>query len=428
MTTADRRALVAHVEAALMLPRAAGLHLLLVRPRKLAAIEAHAGKEAADALRATLLRRLREIAGEEGFVADAGADALALVAPVEGPAEHFAQGVLATISGPVSGPSGALHATANAGICAIDGSNGDGNTHVERALRALERAMAQGPDSVEVVSDGGSERAAADWDMRVLLEEVVHRGELHIEYQPIRCLRNGRVDKVEALLRWASPRFGCVGPARFVPILEESGLIVPVGEWVLEEACRQAAAWRRAGLAVRVAVNVSRIQLRRQFDAVARRVLDRTRCQPGWIELEITESSLVQDWGHIHLCVDALVGMGFTIAIDDFGSGYSSLGQLAQMPVHHLKLDRSLIDGLPGSGKQARIVRAVVALAEGLGMELTAEGVELPEQSEWLARFPGMHGQGYLYGRAMSQEAMDSMLMQAAAARRAPGHSPRTSE
>lgn len=410
MTVADRRALIAHVEAALQLPRGSRPHLLLVRLRKLGSIEAHAGEPAASALRAALRQRLREIGGEGSFVAEAGAEAVALVRHVDGHAEGFAQGVLGVVAMPLEGDAGTLLPSANAGICAIDPANGDATTHVERTMRALERAMALGPDCVEVVSDSGSARAAAAWDMRVALEEAAHRGELAVEYQPIRTLASGQVEKVEALLRWASPRFGRVAPDRFVPILEESGLIVPVGEWVLQQACRQAAQWRRAGLATRVSVNISRVQLHRQLDAAARRVLERTGCQARWIELEITETALVQEWERIHPCIEALVAMGFTIAIDDFGSGYSSLGQLAQLPVHHLKLDRTLIDGLPASGKQARIVKAVVALAEGLGMELTSEGVELPEQSAWLARFPRMHGQGYFYGRPMPAGALDAVL------------------
>jgi len=283
-------------------------------------------------------------------------------------------------------------------------------------MRALQQAMSKGPGAIGVVSEARVERDVQDWEMRSLLEEAGLRGEFSLEYQPILALAGAEVRKVEALLRWDSPTLGRVAPDRFIPVLEESGLIRPVGGWVFEQACRQIRCWRvETGLPLRIAVNVSPVQLTSaDFETMARRVLAETSCEAAWIELEITEGALIRSFERIKAQLDSLAAMGFTLAIDDFGAGYSSLGQLAQLPVHNLKMDRSLIDGMPDGSKRAGIVTAVIALAGALQLTVTSEGVENAEQASWLARFPGIQCQGYLFARPMTAERIRPMLGNAA--------------
>jgi EAL domain-containing protein (putative c-di-GMP-specific phosphodiesterase class I) len=304
-----------------------------------------------------------------------------------------------------------LHVPGNAGACPVESAVGDAQAHVERAMRALERAMSRGAGSVEVAAEARIERAAADWEMRGLLEEAAQRGELELAYQPIRNLADRRITRLEALVRWVSPHYGRVEPDRFIPMLEESGYIAQAGEWILERACRDLSTWRsKVRAPISVAINVSPLQLRGDFEAHARRIVEDSGCDPRWIELEITEGALIRDFVRVREGLDALVAMGFTLAIDDFGAGYSSLGQLAQLPVHQLKMDRSLLEGVPGSEKKVRIVRAVVALAESLGLAVTAEGIESEVQAQWLGRFAGMQGQGYFFGRPMDAETAFKLL------------------
>ena len=412
MPIASRNELLAEVDAALVNPADART-LLVVRLRKLAAIGQLRGERVAGEVLEATHARLDEFARSCEFMADLGEGTFALLAEGgEAHAEALAERVVAALSVPVPHAGGALYAPANAGICPLDAALGDAATHLDRALSALQRAMARGPGASELVSEARTDRAVADWQMRTLLEEAAIRGELALEYQPIHAPDGSDVRKVEALLRWDSPLLGRVSPENFVPILEESGLIRPVGEWVLRQACACAGRWRRAtGLPIRVAVNLSPVQLASgSFEKIAARVLQETGCEAPWIELEVTEGVLVRDFVRLRLRLEALVAMGFTLAIDDFGAGYSSLGQLAQLPVHQLKIDRSLVAGLPDSGKRGGIVTAVVALAEALGLGVTCEGVERADQAQWLARFPGIRCQGYLYSRPMPESGIDAFL------------------
>ena len=412
MPVADRDELVAELDAAL---RESGdaRALVVVRLRKLAAIAQVHGEEAAAQVLADVRARLDAFAQARHFIADLGEGTFALVMEgAEEQAEALAERIIAAVSRPVTHAGAALYAPANAGICPLDASLGDASAHLDRALRALQRAMSRGPGAAEVVSEAHTERAVADWHMRTLLEEAGIRGELSLEYQPIHAPDGGDVRKVEALVRWDSPVLGRVSPENFIPILEESGLIRPVGEWILRQACASVRTWRSVtGLPIRVAVNLSPVQLTSaSFEKTAARVLQESGCEAAWIELEVTEGVLVRDFARLRNRLEALAAMGFTLAIDDFGAGYSSLGQLAQMPVHNLKIDRSLVSGLPDSGKRGGIVAAVVGLADALGLGVTCEGVERADQAQWLARFAGIRCQGYFFSRPMAQKAVPGFL------------------
>jgi len=213
---------------------------------------------------------------------------------------------------------------------------------------------------------------------------------------------------VEALLRWAQPGAGLVEPARFIPALEETGLIVPVGAWVLAEACRQAAQWRREGLGpLRVSVNLSSRQFR--SDTLAGTVssaLQASGLDAQHLEVELTESLLVENTEQAMEVMGRLKAIGVAISIDDFGTGYSSLGYLKRFPIDSLKIDRSFVRDLANSRKDAAIVEAIAALAQNLGIGLVAEGVEEAHQAEFLRARRCTELQGYLFGRPMPAQAI----------------------
>lgn len=401
MTHSGREALVARLDAALSAGQGAQADVLVVlRLRKLAAIGELMGEPAVNHILAYAAEQLSDFAERENFVANLGAGTFAVVCGRgSDEPDDLAQRMVAMISRRIAYGEAMLYAPANAGVCCLDPGLGDGRVHVERAMGALQQAMSKGPGFVELVSEARDARAVAEWEMRSLLEEAGLRGELSLEYQTIQGPWGGEVRKVETLLRWNSPVIGRVGPDRFVPLLEESGLIGPVGEWILREAFRQTSEWRiQTGLPIRVALNISPVQMATaDFVATVRRTLAETACDASWIELEITEGALIRDFPRMRKRLEALATLGVTLAIDDFGAGHSSLGQLARLPVHHLKMDRSLISGLPDGTKRAGVVKAVVALAEALELAVTAEGVERPEEAAWLGRFIGMQCQGYLY-------------------------------
>jgi EAL domain-containing protein (putative c-di-GMP-specific phosphodiesterase class I)/GGDEF domain-containing protein len=415
-----REALVDRIDKALQVaPHKACDALVILRLRKLSTIGKLMGEGAVQGILDCVTARLADFAHGKEFVASLGEGTYALIcSDADGDFEDVAERTIATVSRHIPFGECMLYAPANAGVCPLDAARGDAEAHIEYAMGALQRAMSEGPFAIVVVSQSREERDVEDWGMRSLLEEAGLRGEFSLEYQIIQALDGGEVRKVEALLRWDNPTLGRTEPDRFIPLLEDSGLIRPVGEWVLRQACLQIRQWRiEMGIPLRISVNVSPIQLTSSdFEAMARRVLAETSCEAAWVELEITEGALIRNFVRIKDRLDALAAMGFTLAIDDFGAGYSSLGQLAQLPVHHLKMDRSLIQGMPDGSKRAGIVAAVIALARALDLSVTSEGVESQEQAAWLSRFAGIDCQGYLFSRPMTAAGIRPLLLKGPAA------------
>jgi EAL domain-containing protein (putative c-di-GMP-specific phosphodiesterase class I) len=244
------------------------------------------------------------------------------------------------------------------------------------------------------------------------LKRALERGELLLYYQPKLELVSGRIAGAEALIRWQHPDMGLVSPLRFIPIAEETGLIAPIGAWVLEEACRQMKAWQTAGLGVsRIGVNLSG----RQFvqGALLEEVLaalNSSGLEPRHLELELTESTVMQNPENAAGVLAELAALGVSIAIDDFGTGYSSLAYLKRFPVSTLKIDRSFVMDLPDDPDDAAITRAVIALARSLKLTVVAEGVETPRQLEFLAAHACDLVQGFIVARPMPAEAFERFV------------------
>jgi EAL domain-containing protein (putative c-di-GMP-specific phosphodiesterase class I) len=243
--------------------------------------------------------------------------------------------------------------------------------------------------------------AARHFELETSLRGALERDEFTLFYQPIVCTRDRSVQGMEVLLRWRRPGHGLVAPDDFIPILEENGLIVPVGEWVIRAACEQAMAWQRAGRApVPLAVNLSARQFmhRGLIDAI-RRILAETGIAPAMLEFEITETALMQ---HGRQTLDTLAqisSMGIRLSIDDFGTGYSSLAYLKRFPVHKIKIDRAFIRDLAGSSEDRAIVAAIMALAGSLQLSVVAEGVETEAQLALLREHGCDLAQGYLFAK-----------------------------
>ncbi len=206
---------------------------------------------------------------------------------------------------------------------------------------------------------------------------------------------------VEALIRWHHPTHGLVAPAQFIPVAEECGFIVPIGRWVLREACRQARAWQDAGGApIRIAINVSNVELRaKDFVAGVRAVLAETGLESRYLELELTETFLMQDSKAMAAVLQTLKDMGVHLTLDDFGTGYSSLSHLRRFPIDTLKIDQSFVRNIAVDADDASIVSAVISMGESLHMEVVAEGVETREQLTFLQEQSCPEGQGFLFGR-----------------------------
>ena len=255
------------------------------------------------------------------------------------------------------------------------------------------------------------------------LRKAIEREELLLLYQPQVSLETGEVTGCETLVRWQHPEFGLVSPARFISLAEETGLIVPLGEWVLRTACRQAAHWERAGAPLRQSVNLSARQLsERGLVESVRCILRETGLSPCLLDLELTETALVAQGEAVVECLAALRALGVRISLDDFGTGYSSLAHLRRFPLDVLKVDRSFVQGLIAletrgiseASRSARqdqaVVRAIIDMAHALNLEVVAEGVETAAQRETLRELDCDYMQGFLFSPPVTPELLERLL------------------
>ena len=308
------------------------------------------------------------------------------------------------------------------GIAIFPDDGADADALLKHAEAALKKAKADGEPYlfyVKAMTAAISETLTLENQLRQALE----REEFVLYYQPKVDLVTGRITGAEALIRWNDPRTGLVPPGRFIPILEETGLIHDVGRWALQQAVNQYLRWDRAGLAVgRIAVNVSPIQLRhRHFVSEIKQVTGIDVRAPGGLELEITESVIMEDVSHSISTLKAIRGMGVSIAIDDFGTGYSSLSYLAKLPVDSLKIDRSFVIDIDSGAAGLALVSTIITLAHSLKLRVVAEGVETDEQLRLLKSLCCNEMQGYLFSKPVPSDVFEKQFLRAPQAATAAG-------
>jgi diguanylate cyclase (GGDEF)-like protein/PAS domain S-box-containing protein len=327
-------------------------------------------------------------------------------------AGQVAQKIIDRLAAPLALRSKEVFVTASIGIAGFPGDGADAEALLGAADAAMYRAKQSGRNAYHFFTAEINQRTRARAQLGSELRRALEREEFALAYQPKIDLRTGLACAAEALLRWKHPERGVVSPAEFIPVLEETGLIVPVGEWVLGRACRDIGSWRDAGLAaVPVAVNLSARQFRQQdLDQRIRRIVEAAGVSAGMIELEITESQLMQDPDHAIRVMRALSDSGIRIAIDDFGTGYSSLAYLTRFPVSSLKIDRSFVAGALNDKAHAAIARAIIDMAHTLGFIVVAEGVETESQAAFLRGLGCEQAQGYLFHRPMPEADFAALL------------------
>ncbi|MEW6759447.1 MAG: EAL domain-containing protein [Pseudomonadota bacterium] len=296
--------------------------------------------------------------------------------------------------------------TASIGIAMYPDDATEPGTLVKYADTAMVRAKEAGRDGYRFFTAGMNVQVLARLDLELALRGALEDGQFVLYYQPKLELNTGRVSGVEALLRWNRPGYGLVYPAEFVPIMEETGLVVRVGEWIVDEACRQIAAWNASGVRdLRVAVNVSSRQfVEGDLEGVIRAALEKHGVEPGLLELELTESALMSNAGHTIEVLGRLKELGIRIAIDDFGTGYSSLAYLKRFPIDKLKIDIAFVRDIVTNPDDAAIALAIISMAHSLHMQVIAEGVETRAQMAYLRRHRCDEIQGFHFSRALPAE------------------------
>jgi diguanylate cyclase (GGDEF)-like protein/PAS domain S-box-containing protein len=362
-----------------------------------------------DAILIATAQRLREVLRSGDTVARMGGDEFAVLVEdaVDGDTPvDVARRMLAALQAPFGRGAKDLFVRASVGVSVWNTPDETPQDLLRNADIAMYTAKANGKNRVEVYEPEMHAAAMTRLALRGDLERAMERNEFYLLYQPIVCLDNGRPTGVEALIRWRHPDRGVVMPTEFIPVAEETGLIVPLGRWVLEQACRQAARWDRAHLPVlSVNVNVSARQLQEpDFVSQVRSVLRATRVRPERLTLEFTESLLLRDTERTIETLHALKALGVKLAIDDFGTGYSSLSYLRRLPIDELKIDGSFIAGMASEPDQLAVVRSILELAETLHLDTVAEGIEGAAQWEALRGLDARMGQGFLFAQPLSAD------------------------
>ncbi len=367
------------------------------------------GHPIGDILLQEAAERIMALVRSEDTVARLGGDEFIIlieeVSDIQGIAQ-LAQKIVDVFDRPFLIKEHELHLTVSAGISLYPDDGEDGPTLVKNADAAMYRAKEEGRNDYQFYTKALTTAVFERLTLETKLRHAVKNKELVLHYQPQYLLATGEIIGAEALVRWQHPDMGLVMPAKFIPLAEESGLIVAIGKWVLHEACRQMKCWVDANLSLkRIAVNLSGIQFQRgNIVATIKHTLDQIGLSPQRLELEITEGLIMQKTDRAISMLTRLQDLGITIAIDDFGTGYSSLSYLKQLPVDKLKIDRSFVRDITHDANDEAITRAVVALGQSLQLKVIAEGVETEEQRKFLENLGCDESQGNYYSPAVPAE------------------------
>jgi diguanylate cyclase (GGDEF)-like protein len=413
---ANRSLLEDRLESALEYARnhRAPLGLLWIDLDRFKEINDTLGHRIGDLLLRQVAQRLSRCCIPAHTLARMGGDEFALLLPqIAGRAtvEECAQSILDALRAAFQIEGYELYVTASIGICVYPEDGLDSATLQRNADRAMYRAKSRGRNGFHryerEAGVGALERLNLESNMRRALE----RNEFELFYQPQVDL-NGKLKGMEALLRWNHPKHGLLCPVHFISIAEESGLIVPIGAWVVQQACRQLAAWRNASRSLKIAVNVSALQFYyADFVEMVREALASNRIDPSCLEIELTETLVMRNYEESARQLEKLRALGVSIAIDDFGTGYSCLSHLQRLPVNALKIDRSFLAEIELS-TNAAVVTAIAMLSRSLGLSVIAEGIERPEQIEVLKKIGVDLVQGYLVGRPLPADVTEARFLE----------------
>lgn len=392
-----------------------GVGLLFIDLDRFKAVNDSLGHQVGDVLLQSVAERLTSCLRATDTVARLGGDEFAVLLDELADsldAAAAAQKLLDALAHPFQQDGHELFTSASIGISCYPDDGDDVHELLRNADTAMYKAKEHGRNTYTFFASEMNDQAYENLMLASSLQTALSRDEFILHYQPCVELASGKITGVEALIRWRHPELGLLPPGRFIPIAEETGLITRIGEWVLEQACRQSRAWRDAGLApVRMAVNLSARQFRQP--GLMAKVAEVTReyaVYPGMLELEITESMMMQMPERTRPVLQQLHDAGVSIAMDDFGTGYSSLSYLRHFPLDYLKIDRTFVNGIPDDADQMTITHTIIAMAKSLKIKLIAEGIETFEQYAFLLEQGCEEGQGYYFSTPQPPAKVEALL------------------
>ncbi|CEG54170.1 MULTISPECIES: EAL domain-containing protein [Stutzerimonas stutzeri subgroup] len=373
------------------------------------------GHEAADALLREMSRRITQTLADADTIARLSGDEFVVLFDAYGSLSslaHLGSRLLQRIRKPLIIDEQELVISASIGVSLMPDNSRDAEVLLRQANMAMQQAKHLGGNTLQFFTDRPQASSMQYLQLENQLRKALEVGQLEVFYQPRLSLADDALEAAEALVRWRHPQRGLVAPAHFIPLAEETGLIIPLGEFVLREACRQARQWQQDGLAeIRVSVNLSVKQLRQgNFVSLVRQVLEETGLPATMLELELTESQLLDDIDNAISISEQLRALGVRLAIDDFGTGFSSLSYLKRFPVDYVKIDRSFISELEHSSQDAAITRAIIAMVHSLERKVVAEGVETQAQMDFLKANQCDEIQGYLLSPPVPAEQFAELL------------------
>jgi len=413
----DRVIFQQRLQAALDRPGRGSVGAFVIDIDRFRLVNVSYGNRAGDDVLASIAERLHAVLGADDLLVRLAGDQFAVVCPNLYDGRHATQvadRVRQALVRPFNVDGERVWLTACIGVAVNDGDAESASSMQRDAEGALHRAQVSGPGH-HIVFDRPTRAARADRDDLVQrLRAALRDSQFRLRYQPLVSTTDGHMVGVEALLRWEDPLRGQVQPDDFIPLLEETGLIIPVGAWVLEEACGQAAVWRRSGppaADLTISVNVAPRQLiQPDFAATVARALETTGANPRHLCLEITEAALIQDFDAVRRELGKVREMGVRLAVDDFGTGYSSVGYVRQFPLDSVKIDKSFVQGLTAGAEDAAIAHAIIKMAHALGLSTVAEGVESAEELARLQQLGCDLVQGFYFSAPLSADAVDGLM------------------
>lgn len=375
------------------------------------------GREGGDLLLLEIAERLNSSMREEDSVARVGDDefTLLIMKPANvGDVTAIARKVLQSVARPITVEDHEFNITGTIGIAFYPQDGGDAESLLKNANSALLQAKEAGRNSYQLCSPFLARKAAERLTLETALYQALERHEFILHYQPQLDLRKQAVTGMEALIRWDRGGKNILRPAEFIGVAEDTRLILPIGEWAIEEACRQGQAWFSEGAAMKIAVNVSARQFQQpNVVSTIRSAIDRSGFDPHLLEIEITESTAMLDPALTAEILLDLKNLGMSIAIDDFGVGHSSLNYLKRFPIDTLKIDQSFVSDITPGGSDGAIVSAIIAMGKALNIRVIAEGVETQEQLDFLKEHGCYEFQGYLFSRPMAANALTNLIQTA---------------